>query len=154
MCVCACCTLCVLMISVLMFLCHVILFHIYCSLSSQSKINWNLSVRAAAAAVFSGELLTQPLRAQRWHVASVTVPSVQPQGPAAVQVTTALIWLISLMSPFLGGANARLWPEHAATRRLHFARTGTQISWQPLTYIHLSHTLSVSLTHTHCIFTV
>lgn len=88
--------------------------------------------------VFSSELLTQWLWAQHWQVACVTIPSVWPQGPSAVQVTSALIWLISLMSLFLGGADKRVWPEHAATRRLDSAET--LISWPPLTYIHFKHT--------------
>lgn len=104
----------------------VILLHIY----------WNLSVCAAVAIV-----QWWTVDCEYWHVASVTVPSVRPRGPSSVQVSTALIWLISLMSLFLGGADKRLWPEHGATRRLHFARTGTQISWQLLTYMHIEHTL-------------
>lgn len=136
-----------------MFLCHVILFHMYGSLSSQSN-EAETSVSVLLLLLFSGELLTQWLWAQHWHVASVTVPSVRPRGPSAVQVTTALIWLISLMSLFLGGTDKQLWPEHAATRQLHFARTETQISWELLTYIHLRHTLSVSHTYTRLLYHV
>lgn len=90
--------------------------------------------------VFGVELLTQWLWAQYWQVGGVTVPSAWPRGPNAMQVTPALIWLISLMSLFLGGptnecdlntqepdgfASQELKTDFLAASDLHTAQTHT-----------------------------
>lgn len=86
---------------------------------------------------FTVELLSQWLWAQRWQVTGVTVPSVWPRGPSAVQVTSALIWLISLMSLFLGGPTNKCDLNRQEPDGFALQEQKTQISWQLLTYIQL-----------------
>lgn len=71
------------------------------------------------------------------RLVGVTVPSVLPWGPFVLQITSALIWLISLTSLFLGGPTYNCDLSRHGPDGFTLQEQETQISWQPLTYIQL-----------------
>lgn len=71
--------------------------------------------------------------AQQWQVGGVTVPSVRPRSPSVMQVTSALISLISLMSLFLGGPTNEYDLNTQEPDGFALQDQKTQISWQLLT---------------------
>lgn len=125
--------------------CHsvsVLLFTLAQSLHAEAETSMSVAV------VFSVELLTQWLWAHHWQVGGVTVPSVWPRGPSAMQVTSALIWLISLMSLFLGGPTNECDLNQTASLRRNRKHRFPGSFWP--TYSSNTHTQA----HTHCLFTV
>lgn len=71
------------------------------------------------------------------RLVGVTIPSVWPRGPFVLQVTSALIWLISLTSLFLGGPTYKCDLSRQEPDGFTLQVQETQISWQLLTYIEL-----------------
>lgn len=121
---------------VVVVICHVTSVLLFL-LAQSPHAEAETSMLVLCCVVFTVELLSQWLWAQQWQVSGVTVPSVWPRGPSAVQVTSALIWLISLMSLFLGGPTNKCDLNRQEPDGFALQEQKTQISWQLLTYIQL-----------------